>query len=242
MIVYYRISDGSYKKNRFPFTNKEVCLNNFMNNFSPSEIRVIADNVSDETMKMIQHYIDYDSIEKTSFGNGAASWRYAAQLALGLEDTESILFQEDDYLYLENSQEVLDEGLEVSDYCSLYDHRDKYIEPELGGNPFVENGGEVTRVIKTKSTHWKLSNSTTMTFATKVKTLREDWDIWDKYTLTTHPNDFAAFLELRDKGRSLITPIPTYSTHCEVEWAAPFINWQDLVNYDQSKVQSGSHP
>jgi hypothetical protein len=69
-----------------------------------------------------------------------------------------------------------------------------------------------------------------MTFASKVKTLREDESILRKWTNTTHPHDFQMFLELRDKGRSLITPLPGYSTHGETAWLTPLINWNDICN------------
>jgi hypothetical protein len=38
------------------------------------------------------------------------------------------------------------------------------------------------------------------------------------------------FLELRDKGRSLISPLPGYATHGETAWLTPLINWNDISN------------
>jgi hypothetical protein len=69
-----------------------------------------------------------------------------------------------------------------------------------------------------------------MTFASKVKTLREDEYILRKFTSTNHPQDFQMFLALRDKGRSLITSIPGYSTHGETAWLSPLTNWNDICN------------
>jgi len=65
-----------------------------------------------------------------------------------------------------------------------------------------------------------MTNSTTMTFATTVKTIREDKDVWMKFTEAAYPQDMKIFLELREKGRTLIQPIPTKATHCEPAWAA----------------------
>ena len=70
-----------------------------------------------------------------------------------------------------------------------------------------------------------MTNSTTMTLATKVSTFKEDKPIWDKWTTGSYPHDFNAFIELRQKGRSLITPIPAWSTHCLPDWAAPLVDW-----------------
>ena len=112
---------------------------------------------------------------------------------------------------------------------SLYDHADKYIPANKGGNPLIDiDGGEITKVFRTKSTHWKLTNSTTMTFACTIEQLQQDAEVWKKYTEGTHPHDMQIFLELRDKGRSLVTPLPGYSTHCEPSWSSPGINWELL--------------
>ena len=76
-----------------------------------------------------------------------------------------------------------DAGVQIiADYVTLYDHPDKYMDHDKGGpNPYISNGGEVTRLVKTDNSHWKLTNSTTMTFASKVNTLKQDRDIWMKH-------------------------------------------------------------
>jgi hypothetical protein len=79
------------------------------------------------------------------------------------------------------------------------------------------NGGEVGKVFKTKHTHWKHTASTTMTFATRVKTLKEDMDVWLKHTQTCHPHDHFAFTELKkSKGRTVACSIPGWSWHADL--------------------------
>jgi len=228
MKVLYRISDGSYKKERFTHATKKGCLENFLKHFPSEEITIYADNVKDETYDWIMSYgMD---VVRTNGGSSAAGFRIVFDEALKLPENEVVYFVEDDYLHLQNSRSVLLEGLERSHYVSLYDHMDKYIPANMGGNPFIDNdAAEVTKVLLTKTTHWKLTNSTTMTFAVKVSTLKEDEGIWRKYTSGTHPHDFKCFLELRGMGRSLTTPIPGYSTHCEPRWAAPLIDWNSVT-------------
>ena len=95
---------------------------------------------------------------------------------------------------------------------------------------FVDYSGSfVTRVFRTNSSVWCQVESTTMTFATRVSTLREDKNIWDKHIQETYPQDFNAWLELARKGRTLITPIPGMSTHCEPKWASPGIDWEKEI-------------
>ena len=68
-----------------------------------------------------------------------------------------------------------------------------------------------------------------MTFAAKVKTLREDESIWRKHTTGTYPKDFDAFIELRNKKRVLVSPIPSQATHGETAWLAPLTDWENEI-------------
>jgi hypothetical protein len=231
MKIIYRISDTGYNKVKPDYITNENCLRNFCDVFFDYiyDIYVIADNVSEDTYNMVKKYIDPINISRVKVGHGAGTFNLALDKALNWDDNEIVYFVENDYLHLQDSPQILKEGFELgSDYVALYDHPDKYID---GGNPFVEGGGEVTKVFLSNSCHWKLTNSTTMTFAVKVKTLREDEKILRKYTSGKHPYDFQMFLELRNIGRTLITPIPGYSTHVETTWLTPLINWNDICNY-----------
>ena len=148
-------------------------------------------------------------------------------MALKLNDNEIVYFVENDYVHRPNSKKILEEGFEIgSNFVCLYDHPDKYINGTEGGNPQVENGGEYTQVFLSDSCHWKLTNSTTMTFASTVKTLRTNESILRKWTSGTYPEDYKMFLELRDNGHTLISPIPSYSTHGDLPWMSPLINWE----------------
>lgn len=226
MTAIYRISDIGYNKVKPDYINNENCLKNFVNVFGYENLNIIADNISENTNLMILKYVPQNKIEYVSIGHGAGTFNLGLDLAFTYSDEEIVYFIENDYLHKPNSEKIIKEGFELgADYVSLYDHPDKYID---GANPFVEGGGEYTKVFLSESCHWKLTNSTTMTFAAKVKTLREDESILRKWTSTTHPHDFQMFLELRDKGRSLITPIPGYSTHGETAWLTPLINWKNI--------------
>ena len=72
-----------------------------------------------------------------------------------------------------------------------------------------------------------------MTFATIVKTLKQDETILRKYTNKGHyPDDFQMFLELREKGKALLCPLNTFSTHGETAWLAPLykVKQENLVD------------
>lgn len=230
MKIIYRISDAGYNKVKPSYINNENCLKNAIEIFNQQDNDwiIIADNVSNPTYHMIQSYINQPQsiIKKVSVGHGAGTFNLALDIALTFEDNEIVYFLENDYLHKSNSHKIIEEGFNTgADYVSLYDHPDKYID---GANPFVESGGEITRVLLTQSCHWKLTNSTTMTFAAKVKTLREDEKILREFTNGSYPRDFDMFLKLRENQRSLITPIPGYSTHGETAWLSPLTNWSKI--------------
>jgi hypothetical protein len=175
---------------------------------------------------MIKKYIDPVNIIKVSVGHGSRTFNLALNVALGYDDETIVYFVENDYLHKQNSPRIIVEGLQLGySYVSLYDHPDKYMN---GANPFVEDGGELTRVMLSKSCHWKLTNSTTMTFAATVSTLREDESILREFTKDTYPRDFEMFLALRENQKGLITPIPGYSTHGETAWLTPLCQWDKV--------------
>jgi hypothetical protein len=116
-----------------------------------------------------------------------------------------------------------------SSFVSLYDHPDKYLDPSKGGNPYCEGGAEDTRVYLTDSCHWKITNSTTMTFASTVEALKRTEPVLRKYTNQGHyPDDFKMFLHLRDENELLVTPLPGYATHGETAWVSPLTDWSNI--------------
>jgi len=227
LTIFYRISNNSYKKNRLTHATKEHCLNNFLSIFGKYNINLIADNVTEPSL--LEFIKSKEStnfkIEYTNLNNAHAFRHSMRRACKELKDNDLIYLVEDDYLHLPNSDTILLEGLQIANYCTLYCHPDKYINANCGGNPQVEGGGEITRVVLTNSSYWKLTNSTTMTFATNIKTLKEDVDIWEEATIESYPRDYWAFCKLIDKGRSLISSIPAKSTHTEIPWLSPLIDW-----------------
>jgi hypothetical protein len=226
MKIIYRISDAGYSKVKPDYISNENCLKNFVSVFGNQNLHIIADNCSEDTLKMITKYVHPNSIETVSVGHGAGTFNLALDMALGFDDETIVYFVENDYLHKPGSDKVLIEGLQIGyNYVALYDHPDKYMN---GANPFVEDGGEVTRIMLSESCHWKITNSTTMTFAAQVKTLREDESILREYTKGSYPRDFEMFLALREKQHGLITPIPGYSTHGETAWLSPLTDWSAI--------------
>jgi hypothetical protein len=232
MKIIYRISDAGYSKVKPDYIGNEACLKNFCNVFFDHihDIQIIADNCSEETLTVIAKYIDPINIEKVSVGHGAGTFNLALNKALKLDDKEVVYFVENDYLHRQQSPKAIKEGLSLgASFVSLYDHPDKYLDPSKGGNPYCEGGAEDTRVYLTESCHWKITNSTTMTFASTVKTLKRTEPILRKYTNQGHyPDDFKMFLNLREQNELLVTPLPGYATHGETAWLSPLTDWSKI--------------
>jgi hypothetical protein len=101
---------------------------------------------------------------------------------------------------------------------------------EGGPNPFIEKGGEATRVMITGSSHWKVTNSCCMTFASKVAIMKKDYDLFKTACLDKHPDDFTIFRNLIDsKNRTLVSCVPAVSTHGETQWLAKFVDWEKAI-------------
>ena len=229
MKIIYRISDAGYNKVKPDYINNEACLANAVKVFDDCEWSIIADNVSKETSDMIQKYKSKDHILYVNKGNGATTFNIALDEALKMNDNDTVYFLENDYLHKPNSRAIIEEGFELgAKFVSLYDHPDKYLSPDKGGNPYCEGGAEDTRVYLTDSVHWKITNSTTMTFASQVSTLRENEGTLRTWTSGTHPDDFQMFLELRYAKQLLVTPIPGYATHGETAWLSPLTDWSKI--------------
>ena len=213
------------------YVNPRNIFLHFLKVFAGYDIHVIADNINDDTYKFLCSHYNKDKIVRTFLSNSGA-FLFAVNYAIkNFDASEYVYLAEDDYVYTKAAPRVIEEGLAIATYVSGYDHPDKYLNHNEGGpNPFISEGGELTRVLLTNSSHWKLTNSCCMTFAAKVQTLKEDLDIYVKYCSRSPPNDFGMFCELiQQRGRKLVSALPSVSTHGETQWLAKLVDWEKEV-------------
>lgn len=253
--VVYRISDKGRDKEKLANATKKHCFENAISAFGKEKFYVIADNCSGELMSVIKE--SGVSFEETSLGN-TGSFKYAMDKVIRDYPMESYVYLlEDDYLHLPNSKNALLEGLALADYVTLYDHADQYCFFSEGGTPFNNGDYHRWRIFYTETTHWRETPSTTMTIAAKVATLKEDYDIWMSQPSKGVPNDFTTFVKLtkqkdlrvfpaacriekgaglaiifnhfsRRKKRLLISAIPGMSTHAELKYLSPIVDWTSI--------------
>jgi len=263
LYTLYRISDGSNIKEKLKHADKIHCLKNYLSVFGHKGLIVFTDNCKEKTITDIKA-LNVNLIELNGLGN-ANSFKYILDYAIkNFNSSDYVYFLEDDYLHIEGAKETLLEGLEIADYVTLYDHPDKYVSYKNGGdNDYIIDNGEESKVFLTKSSHWKITNSTTMTFAASVKTLISDYKEWSYYKskdyeafqrISGHPLRFITkFQVLKNKtgknikvekkiknalkffknliigkNKVLIVSIPGKSTHIEVKYLSPLIDWNSV--------------
>lgn len=237
LLCIYRFSDESQTtatKPKMDVATKHNCLLNFLACFPLEEhnVYVIADAVSDASYAMLCSYVPEENIIRTQYKSGALSFLHAVKMvantaAMGhacLPENGAVYLVEDDYVHVPDAAAAIVEGLAVSDYVTLYDHPDK---TDAWGR--VEPG---CLVYRTKSSYWKTTHSTTMTFATTVRVLCEDFETYTKHCHTGYPNDHEMFLELGQRAqhpRRLIHSIPGKATHAEKMWLSPLVSWEGVM-------------
>jgi hypothetical protein len=253
MNVYYRISDKGNPKEKIPRGGKRECLENAIAEFGLKSIHVIADNCSGETVSFLREL--GLSFEETSLGNSGSFIYLAEKIASIHQDRDKVYLLEDDYIHLGGSRALLDEGLEIADYVTLYDHPDKYKLETERGNPHNHGNLHPVRLFVTAHSHWRTTDSTTMTFACRAGVLRDDLPVWHRFTKSRNPDDFHGFMTLtnnslsdalsflfrrrkrefkiifknwlfRKHTRILVSAVPARSTHAELAWLAPVIDWR----------------
>lgn len=220
---YSKIQEQPSRK-RPDWWDKEKVFQNFKNTLNPetTNYTIIYDefygDIKDTFLK------NENNIEIISCGKESESFLKTLDIVLSksLDDDTIVYFLEDDYVHLPEWDKILKEGFSLPvSYVTLYDHGDKYqsMYSDL-----------MSKILITESSHWKPIPSTTNTFATRFKTIKEDHLIHRKYSTNCEPTlDHQKFLDLNQRGRYLISCLPGYSTHCHSDYLSPCIDWKNYL-------------
>lgn len=221
---YYSKIQEQPNKERPDWWNKEKVFQNFKNTLNPETTNYTI--IYDEFYGRIEGTFlsSEENVHIISAGGEAKSFLKTLEYVLSknFDDDTIIYFLEDDYVHRPNWDIILREGftLPVS-YVTLYDHKDKYTEMY---------SDLMSKILITENSHWKPVPSTTNTFATKFRTLKDDAKIHYQYSMNVEPTaDHQKFLDLNQRGRYLISCLPGYSTHSVKEWVSPCINWSQYL-------------
>lgn len=224
--IFYRHYSGADLSPKHPYRPEgfsyEKSFNNLLKtikDYSNVELTIMMDGSKQNTF--LEKYDG--NVYEFSGGSDNASFfetvKYAKNKNIGEKDL--VYFLENDYLHVDGwVDKVIDlfstfRGLS---YVSLYDHNDKY---------FLSMYEDlVSKIITTKTHHWRTTPSTCGSFIISKQILEEDFNV-----LSTMVGDHNKFLWLnKNRERSVITPIPGLSTHCMKGLMSPTINWEKINN------------
>ena len=140
------------------------------------------------------------------------------------DDDQIIYHLEDDYLHRPGWCDIIATN---ASYLTLYDF------------DFFISKGYLSEIFMTPNSHWRAVPATTNTFACKYKTLLDDLKVHQKYSSSDaikekkgfhFSKDYDKFWELHEKQKYLISPMPGWATHCDLNHLSPVINWQEIIN------------
>lgn len=234
LTILFRVCNKELKKEEFNVSrpywfDKRRCLFSFFQNFSNREnvnIIVIFDGKPDEELS--QYIIKNFRIDRIhhlyNVGN-KESLIYCYNLAKELE-FDYVFFAEDDYLYLQNSYNIMIEGLEsVGDqaFITLYGHLNRYLPPDKTGD--VTFGKEY--ILLSKSSFWRSEDSTTGSVAMT----KNMFNIVKDDLIKHNVSDCAFYREqYLQYNRRVFSCLPPKSTHVNRFFASPMINWEEYNN------------
>lgn len=189
------------------------------------KINVVMDGLIDENWisKYKQRFTTHEIVAGTDW-KSFHSTMHIIKNDSSINQDDVVYILENDYIHLDNWVEKVEElystyGDNLS-YVSLYDHLDKYV--------YSMYSNLVSKIIITRTHHWRTTPSTTGTFMLRKKLFDEDYDVQ-----STSTEDHNKFIWLtQNRGRHVLTPIPGLSTHCVIEYS-PTINWEEVMNKEQ---------
>lgn len=220
MITYYRVcdvastnpspilQDDKYRLNKY-------CLRSFVNGYkdiSPT-VHFILDYCGEHYDEMISANCPFPyTIEHTELGiNGTCLKQY--EMAKETKE-DVVLFQECDYVYLENVGEKMLRAIKEFGLVSPYDHPDMYERYDLH-----ERYHEIKLCA---NHHFRTASRNTMTFGIQSDIFRDHYDTFYKYGYL----DGDVWYDMAEAGFHLWTPIPSLATHMVKNYMAPNIDWK----------------
>lgn len=228
------VSKISQHKKRFDGYSREKCFQNLLSTIDRGQanLTLILDSFYGKPEEHFLAGFPHEKIVSIQGGTEALSFLllldYIASLPMHPDTVVYIV--EDDYLHRPGWVDLMREGflLPGVDYLTLFDHRDKYFLPTYSKL--------TSRLMISPHSHWRTTPSTTNTFAVRFGTLLEDLQVHQRFSRKRAISaDHAKFCTLLRKNRILISPIPGWSTHCELEYASPLVPWESFFSSSRPK-------
>lgn len=221
------VSTGGIYRHRPIWFDYEKCFTNLLATIKDRddvELHVVMDGSINSNF--IGKYKKYFTSHEIEGGSDRKSFLSTYEIAKSIktDDNDLYYFLENDYVHIPGWVDKIKElfsTYKLSHYVSLYDHNDKYTAP------MYEN--LVSKILTTNTHHWRTTPSTCGTYVVNKKVFLEDYHV--PFDMR---GDHNKFLWLnKNKGRVVITPLPSLSTHGMEDYLAPTINWNQTINNTQ---------
>jgi hypothetical protein len=227
-VRHCNFSKISYQKKRIDLFSKQNCYNNLINTTKNENVNITF-LIDTHFGELQDHFLSRENQNIIEMKKGTEALSFLELISFvknkNIHPDTIIYFLEDDYIHRENWINILLEGFSIEgvDYVTLYDHRDKY---------FLKNYDYYkSKIFCTKSSHWRDIPSTTNTFAMRYATFLKDYDVHKKFSTNIDvSDDHKKFCKLTSNGSTIICPIPGYSTHGELEFVSPVVNWEKVIS------------
>lgn len=216
--VFLRSCPESEKQNsKYPdwFSKKEV-FDNFLRTTDFEQARLTVFFDGNESSLFSQRLLDFP-IVYGHFGTDRESYRALVEHVYNMQyaDDDILYFLEDDYLHRPGWTQIMTDGFRTlnAGILTLYDHPDKY---HSNAFKFLQSGIRLSSYC-----HWRTIPSTTNTFAIRAGLLKKHIEVFRNYWL-----DHEKFMKLWSEGVMIMSSIPAYATHCNVNCESPLHDWK----------------
>ena len=218
MLVIYRACSVGSSKPR-PIDGKinlvRACFDSFVSAFTDVnyDLVVLLDKPNKELRNIFNRTSREKRIEESYYGsfNEGNTKSFHRQLDIVLEEKDTFLLVEDDYIFLPGSGKIIARALEML----------PFITPYLHPGYFMEDIHQYKKeVILVDNQCWMGVVSTTLTFGGQYEYLLKEHEEMRRYGWADHP-----MWESITQRVPLYTPIPILATHCELPYLAPTYDW-----------------
>ncbi len=217
MKIIYRISPVKAKDTPFTddkFTLVKTCLRSFVAGWSDvkPDMYFILDNCPPEYLKTIEKEVPFNK-EVWQVGVQSNLGTYQMQLDMASGFDGPVVLQEDDYLYMPKVGAKIVSALDKYDFVTPQDEHYYYFEEPR------HIGKYEIKIIADH--HFREVNSTTLTFATNAKTIKENKGLMYEHGIADYP----MWQDMRANGLKIGCPIPSFAAHLVKNILPPTIDW-----------------
>lgn len=244
--IHIYLMDTSHNKpnsGRPEWFDYEKCFLNLIKTMDPDRctLNVIFDG--DPKGHYLENALDKITLHEVDCG-GERNTEMAfktAQKDDNIDENDLIYILENDYAHRDGWVDATLDLCDVSGgghYISLFDHNDKYIfcmsqkqiQQLRSQGVVVEDHWGLYRDLQSKIyatnyCHWREVPNTCGSFILHKKIFDLDLDVH-----TSGEADNTRFGKLtKERGRKILTPMPGYSTHCQVPFLSPVVSWEKYL-------------